>query len=124
MENVKKENTMPKTLEELNKILMDKTLSFFPKSGEWCSSCFSKSKEVGYCYLPCHLRDNKWLAKLLLKEANLPNEYYKDVLNFVQTSELFQNKRHEYELEIVRWQIDFIKHGGENWICDEKFGEI
>ncbi len=122
MINLKKEKIIPKTLEELNQILIDKTLSFFPQSGEWCSSCFSKSKKVGYGYLPCHLRDNKWLAKLLLKEANLPNEYYKNVLYFVETSELFQQKRHEYELEIVKWQIDFINHNGENWICDEKFG--
>lgn len=122
MTNLKKENIIPKTSEELDQILMDKTLSFFPKSGKWSSSCFSKSKKVEYGYLPCHLRDNKWLAKLLLKEVNLPSEYYKNVLNFVGNSELFQNKRHEYELEIVRWQIDFIKHGGENWICDENFG--
>lgn len=120
--NLGKEIVTQKTVEELNQILIDKTLSFFPESGEWGFSCFNRPKEVGYGYLPCHLRDNRWLAKLLLKEANLPNECYKYVLNFVETSELFQNKRHEYELEIVRWQIDFIKHGSENWICDEKYG--
>lgn len=122
MKNVKDENIEPKMLEEINKILEDKTLSFFPKSGGWGGYCFGRPKEVGYGYLPCHLRDSKWLAKLLLKETNLPNQYYKNVLYFVQTSELFGNKRHEYELEIVRWQIDFIKHNGEGWICDEKLG--
>lgn len=65
MKNVKDENIEPKMLEEINKILEDKTLSFFPKSGEWGGYCFGRPKEVGYGYLPCHLRDSKWLAKLL-----------------------------------------------------------
>ena len=62
------------------------------------------------------------MAELLLKEANLTDEYYGSVLNFVVNSELFQEKRHEYELKIVKWQIQWIAGGGENWICDENYG--
>ena len=28
----------------------------------------------------------------------------------------------EYELKVVKWQIEWIKNGGENWVCDEELG--
>ena len=34
----------------------------------------------------------------------------------------FIESRHNYELKIVKWQIDFIKNGGEGWICDDNYG--
>ena len=44
------------------------------------------------------------------------------VLQFVKTSKFFKEKRHEYEQEIVKWQIDWMRSGGENWVIDEDYG--
>ncbi len=99
------------------------TSSFFPKNGYWSGSCFNKPKELVKSALPCHLRDTKWLAKMLIASYDHLSIYsYKDVLHYVRNSQSFNKKRKEYELEIVRWQIDFILGNGENWICDEKYG--
>ena len=51
----------------LDKILKD----FFPQQGNWKSSCFSKSKELEKINLPCHIRDNNWIADLIIKKYNL-----------------------------------------------------
>ena len=44
------------------------------------------------------------------------------ILQFIKISPFFQAKRHEYEQEIVKWQIWWMRIGGENWIVDEECG--
>lgn len=97
-------------------------LNFFPKEGNWSSSCFNKSRVLVKNNLPCHLRNNEWLAKMLIKDQNLNSYSYEEVLNFVENSELFNMLRASYEQEIVKWQINYMKKGGEGWLCDEKYG--
>lgn len=104
--------------EELEKVIKE----FFPKTGLWGSNCFKRSSELYMCNLPCNLRNNKWLAKMLIKEKKLEHLNYYDVLDFVRNSKLFKEARHNYELEIVKWQIDWIRSGGEGWISSEKYG--
>lgn len=98
------------------------TLDFFPKTGAWYSNCFRRPDELRMENLPCHLRDDIWLAKMLKKDQKLYYMSHSKVLDFVRTSQFFQEKRHEYELEIVKWQIQWIVDHGENWICDENLG--
>lgn len=98
------------------------TLDFFPKTGEWYSNCFRRPTELRMDNLPCHLRDDVWLAKMLKKDQNLFYMSHSEILNFIRTSEFFKEKRHEYELEIVKHQIQWIADGGENWICDDNYG--
>jgi len=105
-----------------NKTLEEATLDFFPKTGHWVSSCFRKEKELTMGNLPCHLRNNKWLAKMLQKNQELYHYTIDEILDFVNNSDLFQEKRHEYELKIVKWQINFIVNHGEGWICDDNYG--
>jgi len=107
---------------DANSTLEKATLEFFPKTGEWYSNCFRRPTELGMGNLPCHLRDDVWLAKMLKKDQNLFYMSHSKVLNFVRNSEFFKEKRHEYELEIVKWQIQWIAGGGENWICDDNYG--
>ena len=59
---------------------------------------------------------------MIQRKANLSDKYYVKVLKFINSSELFKQKVHEYEQTIVKWQINFIINGGEGWICDEKLG--
>lgn len=120
---------------ELYKILEEEIETFFPKDGIWYSNCFSKPKEVGYGNMPCHLRDNKWLTSLMLQKLDLNNTYYDEVYAYLLSSNEFQEKRHEYELEIVKWQINFTPdgecllmdkaHGSDLWKmtedCDKSF---
>ena len=108
----------PNSDEELNTILTDTINNFFPVTGQWSSSCFNRPNEI----LQSNLRNNKLLAKMVQRQANLPNEYYNKVLLFINSSDLFKQKVHEYEQTIVKWQINFIKNGGEGWICDDKLG--
>lgn len=105
-----------------NAILEKSTLEFFPKTGHWYSSCFKKPTELSMANLPCHLRDDAWLAKMFKKQQSLFYMSNSKVLSFVKTSSLFKEKRHEYELEIVKWQINWIAGHGENWICDDNYG--
>lgn len=107
-------------------ILNDVIKNFFPISGHWLSSCFNRPREVQRKYLPCHLRNNRWLSELLYKELieNQGVRIPKDkIFYFISKSEEFQNLRHNYELEIVRWQIEFIKVGGENWVLPRGFSD-
>lgn len=108
----------PKDDEELNIILTNTINNFFPTDGSWTSGCFKKSNET----LQSNLRNNILLAKMIQHEANLPNEYYSKVLAFIKSSDIFKQKVYQYEQTIIKWQINFIKNGGEGWICDEKLG--
>lgn len=105
-----------------NDILEKATLNFFPKEGIWYSTCFRKPKDLSMGNLPCHLRDDLWLAKMLKQNQKLFYMSTNRVLQFIKTSPFFQEKRHEYEQEIVKWQIDWMRSGGENWIIDEEYG--
>jgi hypothetical protein len=51
--------------------------------------------------LPCNLRNDKWLAKMLQRDQNLEHINYYDILEFVKNSKVFEEARHNYELEIV-----------------------
>lgn len=102
--------------------LEDFCKDFFPETGRWSNSCFEKPHEVRMSNLPCHLRDDKWLAKLIQKQCNLEEFEFAKILKFVRTSTLFNKLRHNYELEIVKWQIEWMKNGGEGWVCDDAYG--
>lgn len=107
---------------EIEKFL-DKTLEdFFPQEGIWKSSCFSKSKVLDKINLPCHLRDNEWLADLIIKKYNLYSLGKDNILEYIINSNNFNKLRYEYEQRIVSWQIDWMRSGGGNWIIDEKLG--
>ena len=105
----------------LNKKVEDE---FFPDTGKWYMSCFDRPKGLEMTFLPCHLDDEKWLAKMLMKFCNLPQEKYKDVLSYVKTSDVFYNKKKEYGLRIVKWQIGFIKNGGEGYVLKDQHGGV
>ena len=102
---------------------LDKTLKeFFPKDGHWYSNCFSKSNFVDEAYLPCHLRDDKWLVDLILKKYNLYCLGKGTIMEYVINSNNFNKLRYEYEQKIVSWQIDWMRNGGDNWIIDKGLG--
>lgn len=106
----------------IDSILDEATINFFPKIGEWYSNCFWNPRDLSMNNLPCHLRDDMWLARMLNKYQSLYNISFSKILNYVKTSEFFEQKRHEYELEIVKWQINWMRNGGEGWICDDNYG--
>ncbi len=103
-------------------LLEKATLKFFPRTGIWYSSCFSRPEELSMENLPCHLRDDLWLAKMLRQNQKLFNISIDRILEFVKTSSVFQVKRHEYEQEIVKFQIKWMAKGGDNWISDKDYG--
>lgn len=111
---------------EFNKLSQD-IKSFFPESGTWNGVCFSQSNDIQRRYLPCHLRDTNWMSQLLSKE--LYAEKYVHVSPaviklFMDTSAEFAKLRHDYELRIVQWQINYITHDGENWLLPEGFDDL
>lgn len=108
----------PSNDEELNTILTNTINNFFPTTGVWYSNCFKRPNKI----LQSNLRNNKLLAKMILDEANLAPEYYSRILDFINSSDLFKQKVHDYEQIIVKWQIQWIMGGGENWIIDENLG--
>lgn len=104
--------------EKANVILEEEVKNFFPKEGVWYDNCFSRPSEVWRINLPCHLRDNAWMSKLLHKVLKDKRIYIKPhvIKQFMDNSETFAELRHEYELKIVEWQIDWVMIGGTNWL--------
>ena len=127
MEKLKEKNVKDKRNNSYNcekELFLDKKLEdFFPKDGRWCNNCFYQSKLVEKRNFPCHIRDDNWLADLILKQYNIDFLEKDTILNYIVTSEKFNKLRHEYEQKIVSWQIDWMRNGGENWIIDEELGE-
>lgn len=72
--------------------------------------------------LPCHLRDTKWLAALIMKKYDLHSLGKEVIEEYVRDSLYFNKLRSEYEQKIVKWQINWMLNGGENWIVDPKYG--
>ena len=116
------ENLSLTTSKALLEVLDNASRDFFPKTGEWYSHCFKRPIELNMGNLPCHLRDDLWLMKMFKKEKHLGAINSKYILNYIKNSSVFKECRHDYEMEIVRWQIDFMRHGGEGWICDDNYG--
>lgn len=108
---------------DAEEILESALKDFFPTTGDWWSSCFDRPTTLYMSNMPCNLRDDEWMAQMFQKQKNLYNfvNYY-DILFFVRNSQVYKEARHNYELEIVKWQIQFIKDGGSGWICDDKYG--
>ena len=105
-------------------LLKESAKNIFKGSGIWYSYCFNKEnrKEVSLSFLPCHLRDEKWLAQLLQTDKTLKYLSYDEILEFVK-SDIFQNMRHEYELKTVTWQIKFMLSGQGGWLVPKKFDD-
>lgn len=116
------EDTKENKFLDINTELEKATLNFFPKEGGWSSNCFKRPSDLIMKNLPCHLRDEIWLAKMLKRNQNLFYISFDKILNFVKNSSFFEQKRHEYELEIVKWQIKYIENRGEGWIVDDEYG--
>ena len=106
----------------IDKILDKATIKFFPKEGIWYNNCFKKSKTIHMKNLPCNLRDYEWLAMMLRDNQKLYFLSVNRIYQYVATSKFFEEKRHEYELEIVKWQINWMKNDGEGWICRNEYG--
>lgn len=108
---------------ETAKLLDSMVMDFFPKEGNWKSNCFRREKIVSDANLPCHLRDVDWLSSLLMKKYDLYSLGEGVVREYVKDSSYFNGLRSEYEQKIVKWQIEWMKNDGENWVVDSKYGE-
>ena len=103
------------------KLLYNASVNLLNGSGKWYSNCFWRSDEVNYLNLPCHLRDDEWLCKLLKLNKKLRFIRSKDVLEYVKESKDFALLRHEYELRIVSWQIDYMLKDGDGWLVPPEY---
>lgn len=108
------------------RIINEEIENIFPSNGRWSNSCYDQPTKLVKANLPCHLRDNEWLSEymeyqLYEKGINIASHTIKSVID---NSERFAELRHNYELEIVRWQIDWMSHGGGNWLMPEGYDEI
>lgn len=103
--------------------ILDKAVSdLFPKKGNWGSDCFDKPETIGIPYIPCHSRDDIWMAKLIRQIKELYFISLNRIIEYVKSSDFYKDKRHEYELEVVRWQIEWMINGGDNWIVEDEYG--
>ncbi len=125
--NLKKHNLLKNSNDiNVNLILEEEINDFFPTEGVWYSNCFMKPTEIKLDNLPCHLRDNNWMSRLLykkLRNKGILISRYK-IKKFMDNSKNFSNLRHNYELKIVKWQIEYTINGGKNWIMPKGYDEI
>lgn len=116
--------------EKVNAILEEEIKDFFPDTGVWYSNCFGRPSEVEYGNLPCHLRDNAWMSRLLYnnlqaKKIHIPIHIPQyTIKKFMDNSDSFAKLRHDYELKIVEWQIHWIINGGEGWCMPKGYDEF
>lgn len=112
--------------EKLSKWMLKQLDEFFPKSGVWYSHCFSQPKELSHANLPCHLRDTNWMASLFGLQLSSKGFFvpHGKIKKFMDTSKTFEKLRHDYELRIVKWQIEWMAGNGENWLMPEGFDEF
>lgn len=110
---------------KINEILSEEIKKFFPNTGRWLSNCFKQDREISYINLPCHLRENEWMSKLLYQKLikNKLEISQTVIKSFLDNSEEFTQLRHNYELEIVRWQIDYMRKGGEGWVVPNGYDD-
>ena len=125
----KLEEELPKVVindEKVNAILEEEIKDFFPNKGVWYSNCFRQPSGISYSNLPCHLRDNAWLSKLLHRKLNDKGIYIPQhtIKKFMDNSETFADLRHKHELRIVKWQINWITDGGSNWLMPKGTDEF
>lgn len=90
----------------------------FPKTGSWSSSEFRESPTS----LIQHLRDNNWLATRL-QSMDLEDINFSEILEYVSKNPDFAKLIHDYEQSIVKWQIEWMRSGGEGWLVPEGYGE-
>lgn len=95
--------------------------NFFPSTGVWYSHCFNKPTALNIDNLPCHLRDYKWMASMLQKQANLYDIDIEVIEGYIRSSNLFSSLRDKYEKKIVKWQINYIISGGEGWLVNSAY---
>lgn len=107
---------------EIVKLLDSMVMDFFPKEGNWKSNCFKRERIVSDVNLPCHLRDVDWLSSLLMKKYDLYSLGEGVVREYVRDSSYFHQLRSEYEQRIVKWQIEWMRNDGSNWLVDSKYG--
>lgn len=114
-----KEEVNSKFKKAIESLLDEVAADMFPSEGIWYSNCFSRPNEIEEINLPCHLRDENWMAELMIKKYKL-NSIGKDIIvEYMTNSSFFKKIRHEYEQRIVLWQINWMYSGGENWICED-----
>ena len=114
-------------LDDSEVVLLDREANeFFPKEGKWLYSCYNRPREINKNNLPCHLRDVEWLSKFMQKKLKVKdlNIDLQSIKKYIETSKTFNDLRHNYELEIVRWEIDWIIAGGENWRMPKGYSEL
>lgn len=103
--------------------ILDRAVSdLFPEKGNWGSDCFNRPDTVGIPYIPCHARDDEWMAKLIRKVKDIYFINLNRIIQYLKESDFYKEKRHNYELEVVRWQIEWMMSGGENWLVEDSFG--
>lgn len=124
-ENLEKNNILNKqtirkeSREKIFNLLDEHVSEFFPKNGKWYSNCFRQPQEIEKVNLPCHLNDFEWLADFMIQTYNIKYIDREIVLDYVKNSQKFNDARNKYKKEIVKWQINWMSSGGDNWICDD-----
>lgn len=119
---MKYEEEMSKKIDNNSKIdnleerLVEATKKMFSGDGSWSASEFSRPESS----LIGHLRDDMWLASRL-QNIELKDIFFGTLLNFVKTSPVFKSERDAYEQRIVKWQINWMIHGGDGWLVSEEF---
>ena len=111
---------------ETETILTKELESLFPTTGRWGRSCYTRSTELEKRFLPCHLYNTTWIAKLMSNQLLDKGYVISDstIKKFLDSSETFQKLRHYYEQEIVKWQIDFMRNDGEGFLIPNGYDEM
>ena len=100
--------------------------NLFPKSGVWHTEDLNQVTDSDMMYLPNHFNDNQWVSKILQKKLRqklilVPS---KTVKFFVENSHKFAQLKHNYALEIVKWETNYIMRDGDNKQAPKNYDDL
>lgn len=94
--------------------LLQATASLFSKIYPITKKHLERPTDNDPEYLMCHLRDDIWLAITMQTTQNLDINLM-DIIQFVRTSEIFNEARYDYEKKIIKQQLESMLYS-DNYI--------
>ena len=113
--------------DEIELMLKKESRNFFPETGRWHSGLYGNTKGVVPENAPSHLNDTEWLVELVkqhLREEKGIEIPYSKIYDYVQTSPEFKNAKHDYAMDVVKWQIDWMNGGGGGWLLPDGYNDF
>lgn len=100
------------------------TKNFFPKTGEYDSSKLDEKEKLAIENMPFNICDDDWIVSMFIKHVGyaINDENIELVSSYIKESPIFNKRRYDYSLEIVKYQIQYMMDPDSDWFGDPEYG--